>query len=126
MRFVSSASRPWLASALIAAAFLAGSVSERRVTARAAAETVSIAPGSAIALATPPFIQVGRRYAFTWPGGGPPQTYTIKAVRADGWVQVDVAEENVDPAFLVPGQTPTRWLHAGIAISVQEMRPLPY
>jgi hypothetical protein len=37
-----------------------------------------------------------------------------------------VAEENVDPAFLVPGQTPTRWLNAGLATSIQEMRPLPY
>ena len=92
----------------------------------AARETVHIAEGSAVALATPPFMQVGRRYAFTWPGGGPPQTYTIKSIRKDGWVEVQVAEENIDPAFLVPGQTPTRWLHVGIAISIQEMRPLPY
>ena len=91
-----------------------------------ARETVSIAEGSAVALATPPFIQVGKRYAFTWAGGGPPQTYTIKSLRKDGWVEVHVAEENVDPAFLVPGQTPTRWLHVGIAVSIQEMRPLPY
>jgi hypothetical protein len=89
-------------------------------------ETVRLERGTAVALATPPFIQTGKRYAFTWPGGGPPQTYTIKSVRPDGWVEVQVAEENVDPAFLVPGQTPTRWLHAGIAVSVQEMRPLPY
>ena len=91
-----------------------------------ARETVHIAEGSAVALATPPFIQVGKRYAFTWAGGGPPQTYTIKSLRKDGWVEVHVAEENVDPAFLVPGQTPTRWLHVGLAVSVQEMRPLPY
>ena len=91
-----------------------------------ARETVHLASGSAVALSTPPFIEVGKRYAFTWAGGGPPQTYTIKALRPDGWVEVHVAEENVDPAFLVPGQTPTRWLHVGIAVSIQEMRPLPY
>jgi hypothetical protein len=96
------------------------------VSATPAAETVTLAEGSAVALATPPFITVGKRYAFTWPGGGPAQTYTIKSIRKDGWVEVQVAEENVDPAFLVPGQTPTQWLHAGIAVSVQEMRPLPY
>lgn len=126
MRFVSpTAARHLLLALLLAAGFVAGILSQGRLSARAA-ETVSIAPGSAVALSTPPFIQVGKRYAFTWPGGGPSQTHTIKAVRADGWVQVEVAEENVDPAFLVPGQTPTRWLHAGLAISVQEMRPLPY
>jgi hypothetical protein len=92
----------------------------------AARETVTLADGSAVALATPPFLQVGKRYAFTWPGGGPPQTHTIKSIRKDGWVEVLVAEENVDPAFLVPGQTPSRWLHVGLAVSVQEMRPLPY
>jgi hypothetical protein len=92
----------------------------------AARETVSLAEGSAVALATPPFLQIGKRYAFTWPGGGPPQTHTIKSIRKDGWVEVLVAEENVDPAFLVPGQTPSRWLHVGLAVSVQEMRPLPY
>jgi hypothetical protein len=91
-----------------------------------AQEVVRLADGTAIAFATPPFIQVGKRYAFTWPGGGPAQTYTVKSIRTDGWILVDVAEENVDPAFLVPGQTPTRWLHAGLAISIQEMRPLPY
>ena len=118
--------RPILLASALAATFVAGAWSGGAALARTAAETVSIAPGSAVALATPPFIQAGKRYAFTWPGGGPPQTYTIKSVRADGWVEVQVAEENVDPAFLVPGQTPTRWLHAGIAVSVQEMRPLPY
>jgi hypothetical protein len=92
----------------------------------AARETVHLAPGSAVALVTPPFIQIGKRYAFTWAGGGPAQTYTIKTLRPDGWVEVHVAEENVDPAFLVPGQTPTRWLHVGLAVSIQEMRPLPY
>jgi hypothetical protein len=107
------------------AAFIAGSrlASSPTVAAR---ETVTLAEGSAVHLATPPMLQVGKRYAFTWAGGGPPQTYTIKSMRKDGWVEVQVAEENVDPAFLVPGQTPSRWLHVGIAVSVQEMRPLPY
>lgn len=115
-----------LALSLATLGFLAGAFTATRVSAVPAAETVTLAEGSAVALATPPFIVVGKRYAFTWPGGGPPQTYTIKSIRKDGWVEVQVAEENVDPAFLVPGQTPTRWLHAGIAVSVQEMRPLPY
>jgi hypothetical protein len=105
---------------VIAAAFLTA-----RPTA-ARGDTVSLAPGSTIALTTPAFIQAGKRYAFTWPGGGPPQTYTVKMIRPDGWILVDVAEENVDPAFLVPGQTPARWLHVGIAVSIQEMRPLLY
>jgi hypothetical protein len=91
-----------------------------------AQEIVRLADGTSVSLATPPFIQAGKRYAFTWPGGGPSQTYTIKTVRRDGWVEVQVAEDNVDPAFLVPGQTPSRWLHVGLAVSVQEMRPLPY
>ena len=75
-------------------------------------------------LETPNFIKIGKRYAFTWSGGGPAQTYTVKAVRSDGWVLVDVAEENVNPAYLVPGEFPTRWLNAALAISIQEMRPL--
>jgi len=73
---------------------------------------------------TPSFVQVGRRYAFTWSGGGPAQTYNVKAVRTDGWVLVDVAEETVNPAFLVPGEYPTRWLNVALAISIQEMRPV--
>ena len=89
-------------------------------------ETVRLASGSTIALATPPFIVKGKRYAFSWPGGGPQQTHTIKSIRSDGWVEVQVAEENLDPAFLAPGQTPTRWLHVGLAVSIQEMRTLPY
>jgi hypothetical protein len=88
------------------------------------AETVHIAPGGAIALATPPFVQKGKRYAFTWPGGGPSQTFTIKDVRPDGWVLVEVAEENVDPGYVPLGTIPTRWLNVGIATSIQEMRPL--
>ena len=94
--------------------------------AAAAAETVSLAAGTSVAISTPPFLQVGKRYAFSWPGGGPQQTHTIKSIRADGWVEVQVAEENLDPAFLAPGQTPTRWLHVGLAVSIQEMRSLPY
>ena len=73
---------------------------------------------------TPSFVQVGKRYAFTWSGGGPAQTYTVKVVRTDGWVLVDVAEENVNPAFLVTGEFPTRWLNVALAISIQEMRPV--
>jgi len=72
---------------------------------------------------TPSFVEVGKRYAFTWSGGGPAQTYTIKRVRTDGWVLVDVVEENVNPAFLVTGEFPTRWLNVALAISIQEMRP---
>ena len=114
-----------LAAALTIGAFMCGLAlsPSGSVTAQ---EFVRLADGSAIALATPAFIQVGKRYAFTWAGGGPPQTHTIKTVRKDGWVEIQVAEENVDPAFLVPGQTPTRWLNAALATSIQEMRPLPY
>jgi hypothetical protein len=73
---------------------------------------------------TPSFVHAGRRYAFTWSGGGPAQTYTVKSVRNDGWVLVDVAEETINPAFLVPGEYPTRWLNVALAISIQEMRPV--
>jgi hypothetical protein len=73
---------------------------------------------------TPSFVQAGKRYAFTWSGGGPAQTYTVKSVRNDGWVLVDVAEETINPAFLVPGEYPTRWLNVALAISIQEMRPV--
>lgn len=73
---------------------------------------------------TPSFVQAGKRYAFTWSGGGPAQTYTIKATRTDGWVLVDVAEEIVNPSYLVPGEFPTRWLNVALAISIQEMRPV--
>ena len=114
-----------LAGIVLMGAFMAGLAlaPSENVAAR---ETVSLADGTAVAISTPSFIQVGKRYAFTWAGGGPPQTHTIKTLRKDGWVEVHVAEENVDPAFLVPGQTPTRWLNAGLATSIQEMRPLPY
>jgi hypothetical protein len=88
-------------------------------------DIVSLAPGSAVHLATPPFLRVGKRYAFTWPGGGPPQTFTIKMMRDDGWILVEVADETIKPELYIPGEFPTRWLHVGLAVSIQEMRPLP-
>jgi hypothetical protein len=109
-----------------AVSFVAGSRSTGSVAAAPAMETVSLAAGTSVAISTPPFIQAGKRYAFSWPGGGPQQTHTIKSVRPDGWIEVQVAEENLDPAFLAPGQTPTRWLNVGLAVSIQEMRSLPY
>ncbi len=87
------------------------------------AETVHLADGSVISLRTPPMIAVGKRYAFTWAGGGPAQTYTIKQLRSDGWVLVEVADEITNTDYLVPGERPVRWLNAGSAISIQEMRP---
>ena len=90
------------------------------------AETVTLAQGATVSLATPPFIQRGKRYAFTWPGGGPPQTFAVKEIRPDGWILVEVAEENIDPAFVPLGSVPSRWLNVGIATSIQEMRPLLY
>ena len=115
-----------IAVVLATASFVAGARLGGNPAAAAAAETVSLAAGTSVAISTPPFLQVGKRYAFSWPGGGPQQTHTIKSIRSDGWVEVQVAEENLDPAFLAPGQTPTRWLHVGLAVSIQEMRPLPY
>jgi len=115
-----------IAVVLAAAIVAAGARFSGNPAAAAAAETVSLAAGTSVAISTPPFLQVGKRYAFSWPGGGPQQTHTIKSIRSDGWVEVQVAEENLDPAFLAPGQTPTRWLHVGLAVSIQEMRPLPY
>ena len=85
-------------------------------------EQVSLASGSVISLRTPEFVQVGKRYAFTWAGGGPAQTYTVKSKREDGWIVVEVADENTNPAYFVPGDWPTRWLNIGTAISIQEMR----
>src|SRR5688500_14056227 len=105
-----------------AALLIAGTVLTSRPVA-STVETVHIATGSVISLQTPRFVQVGRRYAFTWAGGGPGQTYTVKSMRDDGWILVEVAEENVNPIYLVPGELPTRWLNAGTAISIQEMRP---
>jgi hypothetical protein len=86
--------------------------------------SAEIDPGDPVSFATPEFIQVGKRYAFTWPGGGPPQTYTVKSKRRDGWIAVEVADDNTDLAFYVQGQLPIMWLHVGMAISIQEMRPL--
>ena len=77
-------------------------------------------------MATPSFVVTGKRYAFTWAGGGPAQTYTIKQTRSDGWVLVEVADEITNTEHLVPGERPTRWLHIGMAISIQEMRPHLY
>ena len=76
-----------------------------------------------VRLQTPDFVQVGKRYAFTWAGGGPAQTYTVKSKRQDGWVLVEVADENTNPIYFVPGELPTRWLNVAMAISIQEMRP---
>ena len=77
----------------------------------------------AVRLPTPDFVQVGKRYAFTWAGGGPAQTYTVKSKRQDGWILVEVADENTNPVYFVPGELPTRWLNVAMAISIQEMRP---
>ena len=115
-----------IAVVVAAVSFVGGSRFSGSPAAAAPLETVSLAAGTTVAISTPPFIQVGKRYAFSWPGGGPQQTHTIKSIRPDGWVEVQVAEENLDPAFLAPGQTPTRWLNVGIAVSIQEMRTLPY
>ncbi|HYT69095.1 MAG TPA: hypothetical protein VEL51_21915 [Vicinamibacterales bacterium] len=111
---------------IIVLAALACALLLRAPVARASAqEVVSLSTGSAVHLATPPFLVAGRRYAFTWPGGGPPQTFTVKQIRQDGWVLVEVADENTRIDLYVPGEFPTRWLHAALAVSIQEMRPLP-
>jgi len=88
-------------------------------------DVVSLASGSAVHLATPRFLVLGKRYAFTWPGGGPSQTFVIKQKRDDGWILVEVADETIKPELYIPGEFPTRWLHVGLAVSIQEMRPLP-
>jgi hypothetical protein len=114
---------------LIAFALLVSPLNERanaQETVRLASDTtVRLASGTSVSLATPSFLAQGKRYAFTWAGGGPPQTHTLKRVHANGWVEVEVAEENIDPNLLTPGQLPTRWLNAGLALSIQEMRPIP-
>ena len=108
------------------AGVLAGAFAWRAPVVRAsAADIVQLAAGSAVHLATPPMLQVGKRYAFTWPGGGPPQTFTVKQIRDDGWILVEVADETIKPELYSPGEFPTRWLHVGLAVSIQEMRPLP-
>ena len=89
-------------------------------------DIVRLASGTTVAIATPPMVVAGKRFAFTWPGGGPPQTYTVKQVRGDGWILVEVADEVVNTDLLVPGERPVRWLNIGMAISIQEMRPHLY
>jgi hypothetical protein len=120
-------SRGLLAVALAAMLAVAVCGTWRAPVARASTfEIVSLAPGGAVHLATPAFLTVGKRYAFTWPGGGPPQTFVIKSKRSDGWILVEVADENIKPENYIPGEFPTRWLHAALAVSIQEMRPLPF
>jgi hypothetical protein len=87
-------------------------------------DSVRLVSGSTISLATPEFIVKGKRYAISWPGGGPPQTFTVKDIRRDGWILVEVAEENVDLNVVPIGTLPTRWLNVAIATSIQEMRPI--
>jgi hypothetical protein len=106
----------------LAALFLAATLFAGRPSA-SAQDVVRLASGSTLALRTPDFVQVGKRYAFTWAGGGPAQTYTVKSRREDGWVLVEVADENTNPIYFVPGDLPTRWLNVATAISIQEMRP---
>ena len=106
----------------VAALVLAATALTSRPTV-SASETVYLASGSVISLRTPEIVQVGKRYAFTWAGGGPAQTYVVKSKRDDGWVLVEVADENTNPVYFVPGDLPTRWLNVATAISIQEMRP---
>lgn len=111
---------------VVTAATVALTVALRAPVARASSlDVVSLASGSAVHLATPPFLAVGKRYAFTWPGGGPPQTFVVKSKRDDGWILVEVADDNTRPELYLPGEFPTRWLHVGLAVSIQEMRALP-
>jgi hypothetical protein len=112
------------AASLAAVVFLGGIVLPSGPSAFAQ-DTVALVNGTTVALSTPAFLQEGKRYAFTWPGGGPPQTFTVKSIRPDGWILVEVAEENLDLSVLPVGVLPVRWLNAAIATSIQEMRPLP-
>jgi hypothetical protein len=89
-------------AACVAAALL---VSKSTPAAAAPQDVVRLSSGSVVGLRTPEFIQVGKRYALTWAGGGPTQT--------------------TNPIYFVPGELPTRWLNAATAISIQEMRPFP-
>ncbi len=115
------------AFALVASTAIGAAVSLWRTPAVHAStmDIVSLASGSAVHIATPAFLTVGKRYAFTWSGGGPAQTSLVKAKRADGWILVEVADETIRPELYIPGEFPTRWLHVGLAISIQEMRALP-
>jgi hypothetical protein len=119
---------------LIALAFVLGFSLSRQTAVRAAAQdlvrladgtTIGLVPGTAVNLATPSFLVQGKRYAFTWASGGPAQTYAVKEIRPDGWILVEVADEITRPDLYIPGEFPTRWLHVGLAVSIQEMRPLP-
>ena len=119
--------RPVALTVLVVAAFVGGAASSPRVFARASQppDMVQLAPGAAVQLATPPFLVQGKRYEFTWSGGGPAQTYLVKSIRPDGWILVDVADETLRPDQYIPGDFPQRWLHVGMAISIQQMRDLP-
>lgn len=108
-----------LAAVLVTAAFSAPTHTRTQ-------DIVTLASGSTVSLATPAMLVKGKRYAFVWPGGGPPQTYTVKELRRDGWILVEVADEVVNTDLLVPGEHPVRWLNVGAALSIQEMRPHLY
>lgn len=126
MAFPRSSVRVVALAFAVAAATFAVTTALRAPVARASGlDVVSLASGSAVHLATPQFLVVGKRYAFTWPGGGPPQTFVVKAKRDDGWILVEVADDNTRPELYIPGEFPTRWLHVGLAVSIQEMRTLP-
>ena len=110
---------------LLGAAILAATVWQAPSVRASSPEIVTLSPDSAVSLGTPAFLEVGKRYAFTWPGGGPPQTFTVKQKRPDGWILVEVADETIRTDLYIPGEFPTRWLHVGLAMSIQEMRALP-
>jgi hypothetical protein len=123
-----------LTSLSIALAFVLGVIVSHQTGARASeydtvrladGTVVHLAAGTTVNLATPAFLVKGKRYAFTWAGGGPAQTYAVKDVAPDGWILVEVADEITRPELYVPGEFPLRWLHVGLAVSIQEMRPLP-
>jgi hypothetical protein len=47
----------------------------------------------------------------------------LRAKRDDGWVLVEVADENKDPIYFVPGELPTMAERSHRYMSIQEMRP---
>src|SRR5260370_39744190 len=47
-------------------------------------DTVTLAPGAAVHLATPTFLSVGKRYACTRPGGGPPEAFVVNSLSGAG------------------------------------------
>ena len=69
-----------------AAAAIAAAGWRSAPAAAAPMEVVTLSDGSVVGLRTPAFVQVGKRYAFTWGGGGPAQTYTVKEKRPDEMV----------------------------------------